>query len=97
MGGRRLTANQWFAITVALLVFVGVLGSVASAIALSRLSSARERLADRLDPAAVVSDALVTLLPGEQFSFTVRTDRPLSVEHLSSRPVLRCVNDVQQA
>jgi beta-mannosidase len=51
--------------------------------------------ADRLDPGAVVSDALVTLLPGEQFSFTVRADRPLSVEHLSSRPVLRCVNDIQ--
>jgi signal transduction histidine kinase len=53
MGGRRLTANQWFAIAVALLVFVGVLGSVASAIALSRLSEARRALADRYDPAAI--------------------------------------------
>jgi CHASE3 domain sensor protein len=30
-----------------------VLGTVASAISLSRLSSAREQLADRLDPAAI--------------------------------------------
>jgi beta-mannosidase len=50
--------------------------------------------ADRLCPTAVVSDALVTLLPGESFSFTVQTDEPLSPEHLSSRPVLRCVNDL---
>src|SRR4051794_226565 len=56
MGRRRLTANQWFAIAVALLVFVGVLGTVASAISLGRLSSARERLADRLDPAAVTAE-----------------------------------------
>jgi hypothetical protein len=27
---RRLTANQWFAMAVALLVFVGVLGTVAA-------------------------------------------------------------------
>jgi signal transduction histidine kinase len=52
-GRRRLTANQWFAITVALLVFVGVLGSVASAISLSRLGDARENLAARYDPAAI--------------------------------------------
>jgi len=57
-GRRRLTANQWFAIAVALLVFVGVLGTVASAISLSRLSNARERLADRLDPAAITAEQL---------------------------------------
>jgi len=50
--------------------------------------------ADRLAPDAVLSDALVTLLPGESFTFTVVTDQPLSIEHLSSRPVLRCVNDI---
>jgi beta-mannosidase len=49
---------------------------------------------DRLDPHAVVSDALVTLLPGDQFSFTIRTSATLSIEHLSSRPVLRCINDI---
>jgi beta-mannosidase len=42
----------------------------------------------------VVSDALVTLLPGESFSFTVQAEEALSAEHLSSRPVLRCINDV---
>ena len=57
-GRRRLTANQWFAFAVALLVFVGVLGTVASAISLSRLSNARERLADRLDPAAITAEQL---------------------------------------
>ena len=49
-GRRRLTANQWFALAVALLVFVGVLGTVASAISLSRLSQ-RTRAARR--PAAI--------------------------------------------
>ena len=50
--------------------------------------------ADRLSAAAEVSDALVTLLPGESFTFTVHTEQSLSAEHLSSRPVLRCVNDL---
>jgi beta-mannosidase len=50
--------------------------------------------ADRLAPAAEVSDALVTLLPGDSFTFTVHTQESLSAEHLSSRPVLRCVNDL---
>jgi beta-mannosidase len=49
---------------------------------------------DRLSPRATVSDALVTLLPGDSYTFTVHTDQPLSIEHLSSRPVLRCVNDI---
>jgi len=51
---------------------------------------------DRLDPAATVDQALVTLLPGESVTFTVRTalapDPPV-VAALTSRPVLRCVND----
>jgi signal transduction histidine kinase len=63
---RRLTANQWFAIAVALLVFVGVLGPVASAISLSRLSSARERLADRLDPAAITAEQLKAALTDQE-------------------------------
>ncbi|WP_028067947.1 sensor histidine kinase [Solirubrobacter soli] len=63
---RRLTANQWFAISVALLVFVGVLGSVASAIALSRLGDARERLADRLDPAAITAEQIKAALTDQE-------------------------------
>jgi signal transduction histidine kinase len=50
---RRLTASQSFAIAVALLVFVGVLGTVASLIALSNLNDARVRLTDRLSPAVI--------------------------------------------
>jgi beta-mannosidase len=47
---------------------------------------------DRLDPAAEVDDALVTLLPGEAFAFTVRSARTLDPAALTSRPVLRAVN-----
>ncbi|GIH12690.1 glycoside hydrolase family 2 protein [Rugosimonospora africana] len=50
---------------------------------------------DRLDPSADVDDALVTLLPGESATFTVRSARPLPVPDLLSRPVLRCVNDIR--
>ncbi|MGW5011964.1 glycoside hydrolase family 2 protein, partial [Micromonospora chalcea] len=49
---------------------------------------------DRLDPAAEVDRALVTLLPGESVVFTVSTTCPLDAEALTSRPVLRCVNDL---
>ncbi|HEV7898628.1 MAG TPA: glycoside hydrolase family 2 protein [Planosporangium sp.] len=52
---------------------------------------------DRLDPAAGVDNALVTLLPGESATFTVRTGQPLEPSALTSRPVLRCVNDVQRS
>ena len=49
---------------------------------------------DRLDPAAYADDAVVTLLPGESARFTVYTDLTLDKAALSSRPVLRCVNDI---
>jgi beta-mannosidase len=49
---------------------------------------------DRLDPQARVDEALVTLLPGETARFTVHSPRPLDPDALTSRPVLRCVNDV---
>ncbi|WP_341719453.1 glycoside hydrolase family 2 protein [Micromonospora sp. FIMYZ51] len=48
---------------------------------------------DRLDPSAQVDDALITLLPGESATFTVRADAPLDPVALTSRPTLRCVND----
>ncbi|MCM0676447.1 glycoside hydrolase family 2 protein [Micromonospora phytophila] len=49
---------------------------------------------DRLDPAAQVDEALVTLLPGESATFTVRGAAPLDPAALTARPVLRCVNDI---
>ncbi|MEV6705416.1 glycoside hydrolase family 2 protein [Micromonospora wenchangensis] len=49
---------------------------------------------DRLDPAAEVDTALVTLLPGESVTFTVRSGTPLDPAALTGRPVLRCVNDL---
>ncbi|WP_406077101.1 glycoside hydrolase family 2 protein [Micromonospora sp. NBC_00858] len=49
---------------------------------------------DRLEPSAEVDDVLVTLLPGESTTFTVHADTPLDAAALTSRPVLRCVNDI---
>ncbi|MEU7616038.1 glycoside hydrolase family 2 protein [Micromonospora rifamycinica] len=49
---------------------------------------------DRLDPAAEVDAALVTLLPGESATFTVTCGAPLDPAALTARPVLRCVNDL---
>ena len=49
---------------------------------------------DRLDPSAVVDEALVTLLPGETATFTVRARAELDPAALTRRPVLRCVNDL---
>jgi len=45
---------------------------------------------DRLDPAAEVDDALVTLLPGESHTFAVHCGQPFD----PVRPFLRCVNDL---
>jgi beta-mannosidase len=49
--------------------------------------------ADRLDPAAAADTALVTLLPGESVTFAVSSAAALDEAALTSRPVLRCVND----
>jgi signal transduction histidine kinase len=50
-----LTASQWFAISVVALVVIGVLGTVASVVALSGLGDARVQLTDRLSPAAITT------------------------------------------
>lgn len=50
--------------------------------------------ADRLDPAAEVDQALLTLLPGESATFTVSCPNLRDPMLLSSRPVLRCINDM---
>jgi beta-mannosidase len=49
---------------------------------------------DRLDPAAEADDAMITLLPGETATFTVRTSGHVDPAALTARPVLRCVNDM---
>ena len=49
---------------------------------------------DRLDPAAEVDDALVTLLPGESVTFSVRGGGPLDPAALGAPPVLRCAGDL---
>jgi beta-mannosidase len=48
--------------------------------------------ADRLDPRATVSEQLVTLVAGEEFSFVIESKLPLTLEQLTSPPVFRCVN-----
>jgi len=50
---------------------------------------------DRLDPMAEADDAGVTLLPGESVTFTVRGASGLDPTALTTRPVLRCVNDIR--
>jgi beta-mannosidase len=49
---------------------------------------------DRLDPAAETDQAGVTLLPGESVTFTVHSELSLDPAALTTRPVLRSVNDV---
>jgi beta-mannosidase len=49
---------------------------------------------DRLDPTAEPDKAAVTLLPGESVTFSINADAALDPAALSTRPVLRCVNDL---
>ncbi|GAA1667436.1 glycoside hydrolase family 2 protein [Glycomyces endophyticus] len=53
--------------------------------------------ADRLDPDATVDKALVTLIPGEQVTFTVTSEAiaasPELTAALTAKPVLRAIND----
>ena len=49
--------------------------------------------ADRLHADAAASDACVTLLPGESFTFEIDTPVPLDAAALVRPPVLRCVGD----
>jgi beta-mannosidase len=50
---------------------------------------------DRLDPDAVVDDALVTLRAGESVRFTVHSDRDLDPNALAKCPVLQIVNGLR--
>ncbi|MBZ2196235.1 glycoside hydrolase family 2 protein [Occultella gossypii] len=51
-------------------------------------------LVDRLDPAALVDDALVTLPAGESATFRVHTGAVLDQAALAGGPVLRTANDL---
>jgi beta-mannosidase len=51
-------------------------------------------LVDKIDSAASVDDALVTLLPGESAVFTVTTDAAPILEQLTSPDVLRTANQL---
>ena len=48
---------------------------------------------DRLDADAEISDNLGTLLPGEEFTFVIRSGKQLDEESLTRAPVLVCVNN----
>jgi len=48
--------------------------------------------ADRLDEHAVVNDQLVTLLPGESFTFTFESQKQFPEKALTTPPVLQCAN-----
>jgi beta-mannosidase len=50
--------------------------------------------ADRVHPDAEVDEAGVTVLPGETVTFTVTGATGLDADALTSRPALRCVNDL---
>ena len=51
-------------------------------------------LADRLDPDAVVDDMLVTLLPGDTVTFTIRSAAALTDAQLTDPLVLRSANQL---
>ncbi len=51
-------------------------------------------MADRLNPAAVVDSMLITLLPGESHTFSIRTKRTFKAEDITQGVVLRCANDL---
>lgn len=48
--------------------------------------------ADRLDPEALVSDQLLTLLPGEETTITIQSNQNLKLEDLTRPPVMQSVN-----
>ncbi len=49
---------------------------------------------DRVDPAATISDQMVTMLPGDSLTFEIRSQQKLTLDQLTQPPVLRCVNDI---
>jgi beta-mannosidase len=67
-------------------------GGVDITVAAQSLARHVTLLADRLDPDAVVDDALVTLVPGESHTFRVDTGRSVDATALSESGALRHLN-----
>ena len=51
-------------------------------------------LADKVDPAAVVDDALVTVLAGETATFRIRSSADVDPQAFLTPAVLRCTNQL---
>ena len=47
---------------------------------------------DRLDPEATINDQMITIFPGDGFSFVIRSQKELTTEQLTSPPVFQCAN-----
>ncbi len=47
---------------------------------------------DRLDPAATIDDNLITLIPNEPRTFTIRSAKELTLQQFTQLPVLQCAN-----
>lgn len=64
--GNRFRVSQWFAIAIAVLSAVTVIGVVAGVIAIVRLGDAREVVVDRLDPASTAAFQLSKALVDQE-------------------------------
>jgi beta-mannosidase len=49
-------------------------------------------LVDRLDPDATINEQRVTLLPGDDLTFEIRSTKPLEKQQLITAPVFQCAN-----
>jgi len=47
---------------------------------------------DRLDVAATIDDQLVTIQPGDIYTFEIQSEQPLTQEQLISPPIFQCAN-----
>ncbi len=89
---RSPRASHWFALAVGLLVLVGVVGTVASVVALTGLSDARRDLADRLDPMAITAQSLVTAMLDQETGvrgYALSGDRGFLAPYRAGRPATR--------
>jgi len=73
---------------------VAVVGGYAVTVAAGSLVRDLALLVDKIDPAAVVDDMLVTLLPGEQVTFTVTSAEDIPLERFAQPDVLRTANQL---